>query len=121
MPTRAAMTPPMAAPMPIDAMSSGLGDGRPLRLSVAAMATAMPTMPEMLPRRAGSWLASPRSDRMNSTAAMRYARIAKALASNIDGLLPEHRQHAAGHQEPAGDVDGREQRRRHRHCHARVE
>ena len=54
-------------------------DSRGHASSVAPIAIAMPTMPYRLPRRAVSWLDSPRSARMNSTPATRYATLTSAI------------------------------------------
>src|SRR5882724_1189807 len=77
----------------------------------------MPTMPYMLPRRAVSCDDSPRSARMNSTAATRYATTTRMRATGSGGyctLLPEHCEHASRDEEAARDVDRCECSRRDR-------
>jgi hypothetical protein len=71
MPTRIAIVAPTRAPTPIAANSAGWNFSG--SVSVAAIAIAMPMMPYRLPRRAVSWLDSPRRLRMNSTPAMSQA------------------------------------------------
>src|SRR5215469_16395627 len=112
---------PIAAPTAVAPMSSA----RPApwmwrctaRAMVAARATTMPAIPELLPARAVSCRDRPARARMNNRAATMYA--ARAKTSTLMSSLPdlaagEHRQHAAGHREAAEDVDAREEDRRGR-------
>src|SRR3954464_11941150 len=90
----------------------------------------MPTMPKPLPRRAVACVLKPPKLRMNSTPATRYEmviRLAGIVMLWLPGaaghkvwrrtafrsfLLPlKHLQHALGNQEPAGDIDRRDQHR----------
>src|SRR6185437_129324 len=77
---------------------------------VAASAMTMPATPKTQPCFAVSCLLRPAKDRMNSSAATRYAAVA-IEAADTSVPLAEHGEHAAGHREAAEDVDGGQQQR----------
>src|ERR1041385_3688711 len=77
--TRRAITAPMLPPMAIPRTTSSqpTPSAGGCEASVVATAIAMPAMPKKLPWRDDAGLDSPRSDRMNSTPAIRYSSAAR--------------------------------------------
>src|SRR5882724_10704896 len=123
--TRDARNAPMTQPTPSAPASRPTADsswplcaaGLPGSSSATAVirtASAIPKVPNALPRRAVSWVDSPRRLRMNSMLAARYdkPRSVPAIASTyVSNLFAEHLQHALRDQEPARDVDRSQQDR----------
>src|SRR5689334_14191486 len=103
---------PIAAPMTIAPKSSATPSGSMWRANASAIvaisATAIPTIPKVLPALEVSCLDRPASARMNRMAATTYAAVAVVSRVNISAPR-EHGQHAAGDRETAEDVDAGEQ------------
>src|ERR671910_1830881 len=84
--------------------------------TVAPTASAMPAMPYQTARLALSCPERPPSERMNRTAAARYAAEMMPMLIGASRLL-EHGKHPARDQEAAHDVDGGDQERHSRQAH----
>src|SRR5207253_981278 len=117
--TRRAITAPMLPPMamPRTTSSQPMPSAGGCEASVVATAIAMPAMPKKLPWRDEAGLDSPRSDRMNSTPAIRYSSAARLAFIGSAPLWPSlllllvHCEHALGDQEAAENVHtGKHQR-----------
>src|SRR5690606_41537197 len=78
--------------------------------TVAITASAMPIMPNRLPRRAVSGWARPPRLRMKRMVAPIYETVAM-LEVIVFSLLAEHRQHATRDREAAEHIDGRQRER----------
>src|SRR5499427_2729283 len=114
--TKAPMTPPMISPPPrtpsnapsgVPAVEKSTGTSR--ASAVIATAISMPMTPKRFPRCAVSCVDSPRRLMMKSRLATRYASDRTVVIIARSPSLPEHAQHSLRDEEPARDVDRREQ------------